>query len=149
MRENTKNKRIVARMLFALLLAGIAFGVSHVLTERREWAIPPEAKAMKNPLTASEAAVEAARLIYRENCAQCHGYTGKGDGWEAKSHGTPPADFTEPGRIAAQSDGELFYKISRGKRPMPAFRNRLTEEQRWELVLLVRSFANSRLDAKP
>jgi mono/diheme cytochrome c family protein len=79
--------------------------------------------------------------VYRENCAQCHGDSGRGDGREAKSHGTLPPDFAEAGRIAGQEDGVLFYEISEGKRPMPRFKGRLTEEQRWELVLLVRALA--------
>ena len=130
--------------MFVLLIAGAAIGVFHVATERRDWAIPPEAKAMKNPLDASEATLRSIKPVYNENCAQCHGYSGKGDGREARSHGTLPADFTEPGRMAAQSDGELFYKLSEGKRPMPSFKNRLTEKQRWQLVLLVRSFVQQR-----
>ena len=130
--------------MFTLLIAGTATGVFHLATERREWAIPPEAKAMKNPVTPSDAVLRSIRPIYNENCGQCHGNTGKGDGREAKSHSTLPPDLTEPGRLAGQCDGELFYKISQGKRPMPAFGNRLTEEQRWQLVLQMRSFANSR-----
>jgi len=43
--------------------------------------------------------------------------------------------------MSQATDGELFYKISEGKKPMPVFKNKLTEDQRWELVLLIRSFA--------
>jgi len=39
------------------------------------------------------------------------------------------------------TDGEIFYKISEGRRPMPSFKKRLTEEQRWQLVNYVRTFA--------
>jgi len=144
MADKKQRQRALKKIVFVWLIAGTVFGVFHIATERREWAIPPEAKALKNPVTASDAALQSIRRTYNENCAQCHGNTGKGDGREAKSHGTLPADFSAPGRILAQSDGELFYKISEGKRPMPAFKNRLTEEQRWQLVLLVRSFAGSR-----
>jgi mono/diheme cytochrome c family protein len=45
--------------------------------------------------------------------------------------------------MSAQSDGELFYKISEGRRPMPEFKTKLTEEQRWQLVLFTRSLADS------
>jgi len=41
------------------------------------------------------------------------------------------------------SDGELFYKISEGHRPMPGFRKRFTEQQRWQLVIFIRSFGGS------
>jgi mono/diheme cytochrome c family protein len=40
------------------------------------------------------------------------------------------------------TDGEIFYQISQGRKPMPAFKKRLSEEQRWQLVILVRSFAS-------
>ena len=141
MADKKQRQRAIKKIIFVWLIVGTAVGVFHIATERREWAIPPEAKAMKNSVPPSDAALRSIRPVYDENCAQCHGNTGKGDGREAKSHGTLPADFSEPGRTSAQSDGELFYKISEGKRPMPSFRNRLTEEQRWQLVLLVRSFA--------
>ncbi len=45
--------------------------------------------------------------------------------------------------MSAQSDGELFYKISEGRRPMPEFKTKLTEQQRWQLVLLMRSLAST------
>ena len=38
------------------------------------------------------------------------------------------------------TDGELFYRITKGRRPMPAFERRLSDEQRWQLVVLVRAF---------
>jgi mono/diheme cytochrome c family protein len=39
------------------------------------------------------------------------------------------------------TDGEIFYQISEGRKPMPSFKKKLSEAQRWQLVLLVRSFA--------
>src|SRR3989442_8493883 len=40
-----------------------------------------------------------------------------------------PADLTEARHMQPQSDGEFFYKITGGKRPMPAFKKR-SEERR-------------------
>jgi len=148
MADKKQRQRAIKKIVFVWLVAGTAFGVFHIATESRDWVIPPEAKATKNPVTPSPAVLQSIRPVYQENCAQCHGDAGKGDGPEAKSHGTLPADFTEAGRISAQPDGVLFYKISEGKRPMPAFRNRLTEEQRWQLVLLVRSLAEANSETR-
>jgi mono/diheme cytochrome c family protein len=39
------------------------------------------------------------------------------------------------------TDGEIFWKIGEGRRPMPSFKKRLTDDQRWQLVNYVRSFA--------
>jgi mono/diheme cytochrome c family protein len=85
--------------------------------------------------------LNAVRQIYADECAQCHGDRGKGDGPEARSHYPLPADLTDPKLLSNVTDGEIFYQISEGRRPMPSFKRRLTEDQRWQLVLLVRSFS--------
>ena len=38
---------------------------------------------------------------------------------------------------------QIFYQISEGRKPMPSFKKRLTEDQRWGLVLFVRTFSAS------
>jgi mono/diheme cytochrome c family protein len=43
--------------------------------------------------------------------------------------------------MSSVTDGEIFYQISQGRKPMPAFKKRLSEEERWQLVLYVRSLA--------
>jgi len=128
------------KMLFFALLAVSALVLVYALYTNYEWPVPEAAKKVKNPLQASAAGMASARAIYRDKCANCHGDTGKGDGPEAASHYPPPASFLDYHRMHATTDGELFYRITKGRRPMPAFESRLTEEQRWQLVLLVRAF---------
>ena len=130
------------KFLFAALLLLICVLVIHWITEENKpWIVPPEYKSLKSPLTPSESNLNAARQIYADECAQCHGDRGKGDGPQARSHYPLPADLTDPNRLANVTDGEIFYQISEGRRPMPSFKRRLTEAQRWQLVLLVRSFS--------
>ena len=130
------------KVLFAALLLLICVLVIHWITEENKpWIVPAEYKALKNPVTPSESNLNAARQIYEDECAQCHGDRGKGDGPEARSHYPLPADLTDPKRLANVADGEIFYQISEGRRPMPSFKGRLSEDQRWQLVLLVRSFS--------
>ena len=62
---------------------------------------------------------------------------------DAAKYYTAPKDLTDGSRMSTQSDGELFYKISEGRRPMPEFKTKLTEKQRWQLVLLMRSLASA------
>jgi len=131
------------KLLFAALLALILMCISVALYQNREWKIPEEAKSRKNPIESSSAALTAARTIYLDKCVQCHGETGKGDGTDAAMYYPAPASLTDAKRMNTATDGELFYEISEGRKPMPSFRKRLTEEQRWQLVLLVRSFAAS------
>jgi len=51
-----------------------------------------------------------------------------------------PADFTDAHMMGEMTDGEIFYKITEGRKPMPSFKKRMTEEQRWQLVNYVRTF---------
>ena len=129
------------KILFAAVLALIAISIVFAAMQNREWVVPEEAKKQTNPLQPGEAALRAAKEIYLDNCAQCHGETGKGDGPEAAQHDPRPANLQDAKHMDTVSDGELFYQISEGRQPMPAFKKRLTQEQRWQLVLLVRSFS--------
>jgi mono/diheme cytochrome c family protein len=130
------------KLLFAAILLLICILVIRWVTqENKPWVVPPEYKTLKNPLTSSESNLNAARQIYADECAKCHGDRGKGDGPEARSHYPLPADLSDPKLLAGVTDGEIFYQISEGRRPMPSFRGRLTEDQRWQLVSLVRSFS--------
>jgi mono/diheme cytochrome c family protein len=78
-----------------------------------------------------------------DECAQCHGEHGKGDGPEAAMHDPPPSNITDVRHMNTVTDGEIFYQISEGRKPMPSFKKRLTEDQRWGLVLFVRTFSAS------
>jgi mono/diheme cytochrome c family protein len=130
------------KTLFVLLLVIIFAAVAYTyFQENKPWVVPEEAKARKNPLQPSEAALKSARALYGENCANCHGDGGKGDGSEAMRYDPKPADFTDGLHMNTVTDGALFYQISQGRKPMPAFKRRMTEDQRWQLVLLVRAFA--------
>jgi len=135
---NLKTRKI----LFASLLALICIVLVYAAFQRdRPWVVPEEFKRLKNPVPPSESTLKAARRIYMDKCAQCHGEHGKGDGPEAMMHSPAPADLTDAGHMKSVTDGEIFYQISEGRKPMPSFKKRLTEDQRWGLVLLVRSFS--------
>jgi mono/diheme cytochrome c family protein len=131
------------KALFALLLVVIASAIVHTVLENRPWTVPEEAKQIKNPLPASESELTSIRPIYLDKCAVCHGDAGKGDGHDASLYDPAPTNFADAQRMTAATDGELFYKMSEGHKPMPSFKKRLTEAQRWQLVLLIRSFAGT------
>lgn len=129
------------KLLFVLLLAAISISVVFAIYQNRQWKIPEEAKLRRNPLESTPQALAAARVIYLDKCVQCHGETGKGDGPDAAMYYPSPASLIDANRMSGVTDGELFYGISEGRKPMPAFKKRLTEEQRWQLVLFVRSLS--------
>jgi mono/diheme cytochrome c family protein len=137
------------KSLFILLLIVIAAAVVYAVLQNRPWNVPEEAKLRQNPLTSSDAALRAIRPLYNDKCASCHGNSGKGDGHDASLYDPAPTNFTAGAPMSAVTDGELFYKLSEGRKPMPSFKKRLTEDQRWQLILLLRSFATLPLPQPP
>jgi mono/diheme cytochrome c family protein len=135
---NLKTRKLLFASLLALICVTLVYSV---LRRDKPWVVPEEVKKLKNPLSASESTMKAAKRIYMDDCAQCHGERGKGDGPEAAMHDPPPSDISDARHMNSVTDGEIFYQISEGRKPMPSFKKRLTEDQRWGLVLLVRSFA--------
>ena len=129
------------KFLFIVLLLVIAGAIGFAIWQNRPWTVPDSARAMKNPIPPSSADLDSIRPIYREKCSVCHGASGRGDGHDASLYDPKPTDFTNTERMSGITDGELFYKLTEGHRPMPSFRNRLTDEQRWRMVMLMRAFS--------
>lgn len=128
--------RSVLKIATAIALSYAACGCSG-------WNVPPEAKTWKNPVAPTPASLADARQIYTNNCQKCHGVNGDGKLPPGSNYfySTKPTDFTNRGIVDAMSDGEIFWKITHGRKPMPAFEKRLGDEQRWQLVNLIRDFA--------
>ena len=103
------------------------------------WKAPDRAARKKNPIPVNEQSLKIGKQFYARECQDCHGAGGKGDGPAAKDMPEIP-DLALP-RIQKQSDGELFYKITTGRKPMPGAEKSLTEEQRWHVVNYIRGMA--------
>lgn len=143
MSTSPQKGRRLRLILFVCALALICLAVGLAVFRQAPWIVPLPDKERKNPLPLTEANINAAKQIYSDKCTNCHGDTGKGDGSDAMMYDPAPADLTDAAKMSKVTDGEIFYQISEGRKPMPSFKKKLTEEQRWQLVLLVRSFANS------
>ena len=80
--------------------------------------------------------------LYAKSCASCHGPSGKGDGPKGQDLRPKPSDLSAS-TVVGQSEGELYWKVTTGRRPMPAFRKDLTDEDRWHVVHYVRSLGST------
>lgn len=128
------------QLLFGALLASVAIACSGC----GGWNVPPGAKQLKNPAPSNSATLDAARMLYRNHCAKCHGINGDGKKPPDSmySYNVQPTNFTNAKLVDAMSDGEIFWKITNGKKPMPSFKTRLSDDERWGLVNLLRTFAH-------
>lgn len=83
----------------------------------------------------------AGKALYRQNCSSCHGPSGFGDGPAAKAViGPPPAALAGPGSHAVAA-GLEFRVVSAGVKgtAMVAWGDKLTADQRWDVVAYVNS----------
>jgi len=110
---------------------------------KQQWQAPAEALSLVNPLKNSPDAATKGKEFYMQKCADCHGKEGKGNGWMSamtKRDGKAlPATNLASKVVQANSDGELYWKITNGRSPMPAHRIRFEDYQRWAIVAFVRT----------
>ena len=102
-----------------------------------DWNAPKEAASRQNPVPKDAAAVERGQKLFGQYCANCHGKSGQGDGPVAAALKPSPSNLTE--RAGQHSDGDFAWKIANGRGSMPAFKNRLTENQIWDLTHFIQS----------
>src|SRR5260370_15001196 len=103
---NHKTRKILFASLLAIICIALVYAAFH---KDEPWVVPEEVKKLKNPLPPSESTLKAARGIYMDERAQCHGEHGKGNGPEATMHSPAPADLTDTRRMNSVTDRESFY----------------------------------------
>lgn len=128
-----------------LLLAGVLIGVSPggAAAQWLEMRVPER----PDPATVD---VVAGQRIYEERCWFCHGEEGDGEGPVAAYLWPKPRDFTMASyKLRTTMSGELpldedlYRTIGLGiaGTSMPAWQSVLTEEQRWQVIAYLKSFA--------
>ena len=80
--------------------------------------------------------------IYKQNCVNCHGSGGKGDGIAAAQLQPPPADLTAS-KTREKQDAELLeiIKLGRPGTAMPAWISELDEREIQNVLAYIRSLA--------
>jgi mono/diheme cytochrome c family protein len=107
--------------------------------------IPPEDAGKKNQVTLTPEGFAAAKKLFGYHCAMCHGETGNGKGDLATKMKLNLQDCRNPSALSKYTDGELFYIITNGHGKMTGGEgDRTKEEVRWNLVSVVRSFADKK-----
>lgn len=83
-------------------------------------------------------AAEGAAL-YEKHCAKCHGDNGEADSFRGYLYFA--RNFANKQWQASHSDTYILERINSGPRIMPAYKDTLTQEEREDLVRVIRGFA--------
>jgi copper transport protein len=96
-----------------------------------------------NPIVPNSQSIAAGKAVYLQNCAHCHGASGKGDGPDGLLLNPRPADLTKHGVPRVHTDAQLFDWITNGLpgTRMPAWKDKLSDTDRWNLVNYIRFLA--------
>lgn len=116
---------------------------------KNTWELPEDADKTKNPTPATAESIERGKTLYLErtkgNCIFCHGETGAGNEASLPRLRRKPADLTNKERMTSMTDGEVYWKITKGIQGiMPAGERRMTETERWDVVNYVRTLAKDK-----
>jgi mono/diheme cytochrome c family protein len=134
----TPPNRALAFWVLAIFLL-IAMGGGFALYAVHRYGAVAKANARRNPQPATAASVQNGQFLYGQHCLSCHGVNADGKGERASSISVAPANLTDRAAIGRASDGLVFWKISEGHDPMPAYKYRLSESDRWDLVNYLRT----------
>ena len=139
-------RSMCAALAGAILIGGVVDAAPPSVSE---WDAPPESRLRPNALSSTNSEhVKRGRSLFMKHCVTCHGSEGRGDGPSARLHarrsGYAPRDLSRDDLQASLTDGEMFWKVTNGWRPggktvMPGLGNEVSEEDRWRIVLYVRS----------
>lgn len=80
--------------------------------------------------------IRIGKILFERHCTSCHGRRGEGLG-----PGSNVPNFTDPRYMQTRTDQEFFDKVTFGGQGtgMPAWKNRLSEEERWSIVVFLRT----------
>jgi len=136
-------KTIQKSLLFfvSLIFAATFLFCQSGVAQTKAWPVPDKDKALKSSQKLTDAAVVAnGKELWAKHCKSCHGAKGLGDGPKGASLKTSPGDFTAAA-FQASTDGELFYRLNKGRDEMPTYEKKIPESNdRWALVGYMRTF---------
>src|SRR5438270_341684 len=133
--------RLSVLTLFTALIGSALTAVSVEEPESKEkWVAPAAEAGKKNPVPVNDSSLAVGQKVYLQRCVGCHGKAGNGDGPDAADLGIHPAKLSDPA-TREQTDGELFWKVTVGKKPMPSYRSRLSPTDRWSVINYLRTLA--------
>lgn len=100
------------------------------------------AEIINNPYPITEHALEEGEELYQIYCGICHGKKADGDGFLVRDNGgkypSQPPSFINTDFTAA-SNGRFYHAIMHGKNVMGSHADKLSYEERWNVIHYIRS----------
>jgi mono/diheme cytochrome c family protein len=109
----------------------------------KKWKAPESSKKLKAAVPADDENIAAGKALYAKHCKSCHGAGGKGDGPKAAQLEKECGDFTSS-EFKSLTDGEIYWMTTEGKDPMPTFKKKATDEERWQMTHYVRTLGDKK-----
>lgn len=106
----------------------------------KEWKASEADAKIKSSVKADDATITAGKDIWSQQCKSCHGAKGLGDGAKAEKIEISCGDFSSK-EVQGLSDGALYWKLTEGRKPMPSFKEKLSDTERWQVVAYMRTLA--------
>lgn len=133
--------KLTRTLLICALVALILLPVSPALAQDAPTPAAPTSDTAAAPPTPLNG-----QATWIQNCAPCHGTTGKGDGPSASGLGVPPTALGEYDKIAIRSLQELFDVTKNGRmaQMMPPWKNQFSDQEIWDVVGYAWSLHSSR-----
>jgi mono/diheme cytochrome c family protein len=101
----------------------------------------PNVEPVTNPVPASADSHTRGEKLYVKFCSKCHGMNGNGAGPSAHGFSTDPRKLWSWYQADKSADPYLFWFITNGRSDMPPWGVVLSENQRWDLVNYIKTFA--------
>ena len=88
---------------------------------------------------------DAGARVYKQNCVNCHGASGRGDGAAADKLEPKPADLTS-GKTQAKPDAELLETIKFGRpgTAMPSWMSEIDERDMRDVMAYLRTLGQKK-----
>lgn len=134
-----------ALTLAAVVFLGLALQTSMAQEKPKgkPWNAPESAVKMKNPVKSDDGSLKEGKELWSQHCKSCHGAKGKGDGPKSEKIDISCGDFSSA-EFTKLSDGELYWKTTEGRKPMPSFKEELSDNERWTLVNYMRTLSSAK-----
>ncbi len=134
-----KNLKVFSTGLFLFIAAMLISNLSMAQKPAgKPWAAPDAAIAKKNPVKSDAGTLKEGKDLYNQHCKSCHGAKGKGDGTKAEKIDISCNDFTTAD-FKKKTDGESYWKTTEGRKPMPSYKEKLSDNERWSIVNYMRT----------